>query len=182
MGSATDHVLRESEVPVLVVRPDEVEADTAALPNSIMVLLDGSVQAERALTAPSLLGLPRTARIVLLRVVTTPVTAMAPAQFAMAPPVIDATALEEQRKAATDHLATARKWLGTRGYANVVADVQAGSSVAAAALDRAQELGIRLVALTTHGRGGISRLVMGSVADKVVRSGGPLILVFGRND
>jgi nucleotide-binding universal stress UspA family protein len=38
-------------------------------------------------------------------------------------------------------------------------------------LREAQVPGVDLIALETHGRHGVSRLLLGSVADKVVRSG-----------
>jgi nucleotide-binding universal stress UspA family protein len=37
--------------------------------------------------------------------------------------------------------------------------------------------GVGMIALATHGRGGLRRLVLGSVADKVVRSGELPVLV-----
>ena len=49
---------------------------------------------------------------------------------------------------------------------------------APAILDAAKEVGADLIALATHGRRGIKRLLLGSVADKVVRGGGlPVLLL-----
>src|SRR4029077_7065486 len=45
-------------------------------------------------------------------------------------------------------------------------------------LETARELGVDLIAMTTHGRSGVSRWVMGSVAEKVLRASNvPLLLV-----
>jgi nucleotide-binding universal stress UspA family protein len=45
-------------------------------------------------------------------------------------------------------------------------------------LDFAANLDVDLIAMTTHGRGGVSRLVMGSVADEIVqRSHLPVLLL-----
>jgi nucleotide-binding universal stress UspA family protein len=46
----------------------------------------------------------------------------------------------------------------------------AGSSPAEAILRAARDTGADLIALTTHGRSGFDRLVLGSVAEKVIRS------------
>ena len=51
-------------------------------------------------------------------------------------------------------------------------------SAAFAITDFAKEMPHSLVAMTTHGRSGVGRWVMGSVADRVVRhSGGPVLVV-----
>ncbi len=45
-------------------------------------------------------------------------------------------------------------------------------------IETAHSLGVDLIAMSTHGRSGISRLVSGSVADEVVREAGiPVLLV-----
>jgi len=182
LGSTADYVMRESAVPVLVVRPDEIEATKATLPDSAMILLDGSREAERALLAPELLRLPTSTELVLVRVLTTPYVLAPPANFGAVPIATDSTAIKREREAAEAYVATVAKRLSDRGYANVRQEVIASSTVGAAAVDLAKERDIPLIALTSHGRGGVGRLVMGSVADKVVRAGGPFVLVFGRDD
>jgi nucleotide-binding universal stress UspA family protein len=179
LGSAADHVVRESAVPVLVVRPDEVGPGPADLPDSIIILLDGSVGAEQALDGPRLLGMPDTTRIVLMQVVPTPLVMAPAAQAGIAPSNVDASVLESQRTAASDYLDTSRTRLASRGFRNVAVEAPTGGSVAEVVLERAKQLGNGLIALATHGRGGVARLIMGSVADKVIRSGGPLTLVYG---
>jgi nucleotide-binding universal stress UspA family protein len=52
-----------------------------------------------------------------------------------------------------------------------------GGSVFAAIQDAARAPGTGMVALATHGRGGVRRLVLGSVADKLVRGGELPVLV-----
>ena len=54
---------------------------------------------------------------------------------------------------------------------------------AASIIDAASETPDRLVAMTTHGRSGVGRWVMGSVADRVVRnSGSPVLLLRSSGD
>lgn len=54
-------------------------------------------------------------------------------------------------------------------------------SAAAAILEFAKESKIDLIAMSTHGRGGLGRLVFGSVTDEVLRKGPhlPMLLVRG---
>ena len=52
----------------------------------------------------------------------------------------------------------------------VVAVVQRGSNVAHAITEYARANGIDLIIVGTHGRGAVSRFLMGSVAERVVRS------------
>jgi nucleotide-binding universal stress UspA family protein len=51
------------------------------------------------------------------------------------------------------------------------------SSPAVAILDDAQSHNMDLIALATHGRGGLARLFLGSVADKVVRGASVTVLL-----
>jgi nucleotide-binding universal stress UspA family protein len=45
-------------------------------------------------------------------------------------------------------------------------------------VERARELGISLILMTTHGRSGLGRLVFGSIADSVLRHAAcPVLLV-----
>jgi hypothetical protein len=51
-------------------------------------------------------------------------------------------------------------------------------SIAPAIAQYAAEVGIDLITMTTHGRGGISRAWVGSVADSLVRCGAvPMLLI-----
>ena len=50
-------------------------------------------------------------------------------------------------------------------------------SPASAVLEHAEKLGAELIVVGTHGRTGLSRLALGSVAEHVVRSAGCPVLV-----
>jgi nucleotide-binding universal stress UspA family protein len=52
-----------------------------------------------------------------------------------------------------------------------------GRHPATAILDAAQNLAVNLIALETHGRRGLPRLLLGSVADKVIRGASVPVLV-----
>jgi nucleotide-binding universal stress UspA family protein len=56
--------------------------------------------------------------------------------------------------------------------------VAVGSNVVTAILQEADTANCDLIAISTHGRGGLQRLLWGSVADKVVRSANHAVLVY----
>lgn len=90
----------------------------------------------------------------------------------------DASAIkwEAEEAAAGDYVRAKRDQLGERGL-NVRSIVAFGAA-AEVILRIAKDESADLIAMTTHGRSGIARWVMGSVADKVLRNSRvPLLLV-----
>ncbi len=85
----------------------------------------------------------------------------------------------EQRAKAEQYLERIRARLKRRRIAARTV-VRAGDP-AAIIVDRARAEGVDLIALTTHGRTGLRRLLMGSVAEAVLRkSSVPVVLARGR--
>ncbi len=78
--------------------------------------------------------------------------------------------------AATEYLKAAAERLRAEGLSSVEERLLHGNA-AAAILDLAQESPGAMVAMTTHGRSGIGRWVLGSVADRVVRHAGVPVLI-----
>jgi nucleotide-binding universal stress UspA family protein len=60
---------------------------------------------------------------------------------------------------------------------HVETSVEIGSPVAATILGEARAYGADLIALETHGRGGLTRLFLGSVADQVLQGASTPVLV-----
>ena len=75
---------------------------------------------------------------------------------------------EHTRRAATKEMETLVVRLSERGIRDVRTHVQRGVP-ASAILDVAAKGGFDLIVMGTHGRTGVSRLFMGSVAEKIVR-------------
>jgi nucleotide-binding universal stress UspA family protein len=87
--------------------------------------------------------------------------------------------MEAERREADSYLRAIADRL--RGAGVSVAYEQQVGSAAEVITDRARERGADLIAMTTHGRGGLGRLVFGSVADAVLRSAPcPIFLVRAR--
>jgi nucleotide-binding universal stress UspA family protein len=178
-GSVADHVLRHAPVPVLLISAGCAPAWPESGPGRILVPLDGSALAEAALApAAALAGILR-ARLLLLRAVVPPVateTAYATGHpYATGQPYAywdPAEALEATRS----YLEPLAGGLRERG---LTVDVEAAEGPPAAAIaSSAWERGAGLIAMATHGRSGVGRLVLGSVATTTLHLAAvPLLLV-----
>jgi nucleotide-binding universal stress UspA family protein len=60
----------------------------------------------------------------------------------------------------------------------VTTDIVIGDNVASAITDFASRERADLIAIATHGRGGVARLLRGSVADAIMHSGRMSMLIF----
>ena len=82
----------------------------------------------------------------------------------------------QAEQSASQYLAALADRLRSQGM-SVTTKVMVAESPAAAILEEAVLPRIDLIALQTHGRHGLSRLMLGSVADKVVRGAAVPVLV-----
>lgn len=177
LGSIADGLVRASPVPLLLLRPRHRERDAAPGAGAFrhaLVPLDGSPLAPQALE-PAARLLEEGGRISLLRVVV-PVlmTGYGPADV---PSGVDVSATEAVEERAEERLEAAARELRDRRSIEVDARLVRHPHPAAAILDALRESGADVVALATHGRGGLRRFVLGSVADKVVRGSEEPVLV-----
>lgn len=178
LGSVADHVMRHVDGPVLLVRPyegAEVDFSEPWEPRRVAVPLDGSERAEASLSwARRLVGGTTGGRIVVVRVVPAPryVVSAYPPDAALE----THEALEDGREEAAEYLAGVATGLDDAGVP-ASTRVVSGVTVAQGILRAAQEEGADAIVVATRGHGGLSRLVLGSVADKVVRAAPVPILV-----
>ncbi|HED65388.1 MAG TPA: universal stress protein [Planctomycetes bacterium] len=142
----------------------------------ILLTTDLSDEAERPYAAVAELARATGARVTLLHVVED--VAVAPHGAPLAPPIhaFDTSAAIEDAKAIlAEH---AKRFEGVQ----VDFDAVAGSPVVNTIADYAEEHGYDLLAVSTHGRGGFRRMVMGSVAETLLRHARLPVLVFPRNE
>ena len=175
LGSVADRLVRRLEVPILVTRAREGAAPPAPPSiQEILVPLDGSTLAEAALAPAAALARLFEAELVLVQIVP-PLTAgsLLPVTFAAG---YDMDTVAFQRKQAQDYLEGLSADLRERG-ARVRTSVVVGHNVGEALINLAHPERIDLVAIATHGRSGVQRLMLGSVADKLIRAAGPPVLV-----
>jgi nucleotide-binding universal stress UspA family protein len=175
LGSIADGLLRHLHAPILLIRPTEDAAEPVPLRlDHVLVGLDGSERAERAIEPALALAAPGDGRITLLRVVAPPSAVTSP--YLPHAARISHAEMEERQRAAAEYLAAVEARLRPRVPRLEPAAVL-GYHAARTILDYAAEHGADLIALGTHGRGPVSRLLMGSVTDKVVRAAGVPVLV-----
>jgi nucleotide-binding universal stress UspA family protein len=176
LGSVADALVRRLSVPMLLIHAQEGATDLAARATirRILIGLDGSSTAEHIL-APALdLADLTKAEVTLLRVIE-PFLVVPDYPFlgsgtaAYDPNII--SELQSQARAYLEEVA-ARLCKGDRRIDTRVILYQ---PVAQAILDEARDFS--LIAVATHGRAGLARFLLGSVADKVVRGASIPVLV-----
>jgi nucleotide-binding universal stress UspA family protein len=161
LGSVADELIRRAGVPVLLVRPGETPLRLSPEPllENVLVPLDGSALAEQALGPALDLACLMEAPCTLLHVVEASDRGGEPV------PEVKARA----------YLADTIRRLGQRPV-RVEGLTVMGRGVAEAILRQAQVNDV--IALATHGRGGVRRMLLGSVADKVIRGASTPVLVY----
>jgi nucleotide-binding universal stress UspA family protein len=175
-GSVADKVLRHAQMPVLLIRAQE---DGAILPapqfKHLLVPLDGSQLAENALPMAQELAANLQSKVTLLRVTKTPYTPADVSGHAYGELV--AVLQDEMRQEASDYLAATEQMFDRQGV-EVDSEVLTGSPTAKVILDIVRQRHVDAIVMSTHGRGGISRWVYGSVADRILQSASvPVFLI-----
>jgi nucleotide-binding universal stress UspA family protein len=172
IGSVADRVMRTASCPVLLVRPPQAGAERREVTlRRLMVPLDGSELAQTAL--PLAADLARALGVTLVLVRVEPWLTMTAPSYAFLP---DLDRLEAEVEAAA--AASLREARGQLPAALSVETVVLRGAPAATLIDYARGEGhIDLVVMSTHGEGGLRRLLIGSVADRIVRAGLPTLLI-----
>jgi nucleotide-binding universal stress UspA family protein len=158
-GSVSEKVVRLSSVPVLSVRmqPDE----TLTFPyETVLVPTDGSDAATRAADHLLEFAAALDATVHVLSVVD---------DSALGPDVRSAVAGAASEQAATEAVDTIVSAAETHGVTDVVRHVEHGRP-AEVILDCIETNGVHAVGMGTTGRRGTDRILLGSVAEKTVRS------------
>jgi nucleotide-binding universal stress UspA family protein len=170
-GSVADTLIRRVEVPVVLVTPHCDASWAARPPAQILVPLDGSPLAEQALHHAARLARLVDAEILLVRSVS---PSLHP-RYRNDKLVLSCADFVEVEDA-WRYLSNVADGLRSNGR-RVSIRVLVGSAPVAIA-DAARTEDMDLIVMTTHGRGGLSRYVLGSVADGVLqRASVPILLV-----
>ena len=168
LGAVTAKVLRASELPVLLITAQKAVDHKAgeSLVKTIAVTLDGSPLAETALPYVEELARRLNIEVTLVRVVRRGSIGFAAMDTAAYTNIVE---LEE---AAQEEAADYLKGVAARlRAAGCKAQVKAlNGAPAFAIVDLAHQTPGALLALTTHGRSGMQRWMLGSVTEEVLRS------------
>lgn len=139
-----------------------------------LVPLDGSTLAEAVIPFLVAIAGPLDMRVVLLRVLE-PLPSMGEV-----PAGVAAEALERRARDTEEYLARLGADLRTRGI-DVACEVRSGH-VADAIATTAREIGADVIAMSTHGRSGLGRLLFGSVAEQVLRQADMPVLLLRQTE
>jgi nucleotide-binding universal stress UspA family protein len=185
LGSIADKLVRSAPVPVLLARPPEhppaADLQRSASLKHILVALGGTTLADRVVEPALAIGSLTGAEYTLVRVVRPPFPSSSEYSGAGIGPS-PASGWSGLRKVDQHLCEKAENYLRTvadrlrAGGAKVQTRVHIAEQPAAAVLREAVLSGADLIALETHGRGA-SRLLIGSVADKVVRGSSLPVLI-----
>ncbi|MFL5341302.1 MAG: universal stress protein [Gemmataceae bacterium] len=177
LGSVADELVRHAAAPVLLLRPAEgpVKRPVPSVLHRILVALEGTTLSESVLEPALELARAFGVPVTLARaVMPPPIYGLELAGYA--PTVTDVQAAGKIRDAAADYLQRHVTALKERGIAATPLLLDAPNA-APAILDAAKKENCDLIAVATHGRGGLPRLVLGSVADKIIRGACGAVLV-----
>jgi len=168
LGSVADELVRTSEAPVLLVRaasdavPRAGELRSAQRFKRVLVALDGTHFSRQALESATRLG-GRSAVYILAQ-------------------VVHGSGLAAEERVQKDRaLAEAKMELEVQSMASGGYTVESitdfAPSVPEGILDFAERENADVIVIATHGRSGVGRLILGSVADKVIRAADLPVLV-----
>jgi nucleotide-binding universal stress UspA family protein len=177
MGSVADTLVRRLPMPLLLARPhaealDVLEAVHERPFAHVLIPLDGSALAEEAIAPALALGQLMDVEYTLLETIEAPELS-----YASATPVAEPNQRVVQLWRASALAGIEQVAARMREHGVVVHTRVTYGQPAVTIIEYAREHAADLIALTTHGRSGAMRLLLGSVADKVVRGAGVPVLI-----
>jgi nucleotide-binding universal stress UspA family protein len=177
-GSVADRVARTASVPILILRTPDEDADHSVVVTRIVVPLDGSQIAERALPVASELARKLAAPVHVVRAVDAAVTLPMASGVFGAGPVVGAEVTDQiWEEAESDARSTVTAAVSRLRADGIDASGATLNGSPFYAISEATQPGDLLI-LTSHGRGGVRRWLLGSVAEKLVReANAPVMLV-----
>jgi nucleotide-binding universal stress UspA family protein len=171
-GSVADEVIRRVPVPVLLVSPVCGSDWTHTKATRVLVPLDGSdLAAEVLQSATDLAASLGGAEMMLLAIVEPPVGVYPDAEVqVVSDPVRD-------QAQAMEYLETVAAKLASSAPGSVTRRVAFGDAALTIA-SVARETEVDAIAMATHGRGGLARLALGSVATRTLQLANMPVLVY----
>jgi nucleotide-binding universal stress UspA family protein len=173
LGSVTDSLIRHTTIPVLVVKPSTsyLNPQVREVFRRILVPLDGSTLAEQILPRVLTLASLEDAEITLLNV-------LVPQSYSQKEMVDPSLPWWDKDVAVVQAYLFRIAGRLRRAGVLVTTDIVISDNIAGAIGDFASREKANLIAIATHGRGGLNRMLHGSVADAVMHSAKISMLVF----
>ena len=171
LGSVADKVVHAATVPVLLVRgTQELPTQGDAHFSRVVLALDGSPESEMA--QDSAAEMARSLQLPLQVVRVVPPTAVYDLSSGIASVEVDDQLLEDVAR----YLEEKERQLRAQGVTNVSSVILRGFP-GSALVDLGMGDRQSIFVMSTHGRSGVGRWLLGSVTDRVVRESGNSVLV-----
>ena len=174
LGSVTEALVRSATVPVLAIRArNEAEAAVAIRFGRVLVpIAGGDFGTDMGDRTADIFGTANVEYLLLHAVIPAPL--IAPLDPAIPPPVPVADAEAEAARDLLDGLADRLRARGAQARVQVLIDVDSAHAI----LEAVNNASADVISMATHGYHGIKRLVLGSVAETVLRHATvPVLLV-----
>ena len=193
LGSVTDHVCHTVPIPILLIKPQQAQLTMKQkLFNNILIPLDGSELSKLSIPVGEEVAVKLKIPIMLFEMVPMAYPSTNSSYMYMSDyvkinnrdeQVIEsnyAKANEAEESRALAELFAIERELRAEGL-SVDHRITSGIDAAKEIMQISKEQSIDLIIMSTHGRSGLNRWMMGSVAEKVLRYGEvPLMLVNAR--
>ena len=174
LGNVADQLVLKLHTPVLVLRPEEKKTGTPPVAtHRVLVPLDGSPLAESILDQAVAFARLTGSELLLLSVVQ-PIPVLLPPFVWQPEKLLESP--EHRELEARRYLGRLTRTLRGQGL-TVESRVRRGARVGREILQAAGEEQCDMIAMATHGASGLDRIMLGSVADKVVRHADMPVLV-----
>ena len=183
LGSTAESLMRRVHLPMLLVRAGKGSPALASAPSlkRMLIPVDGSPFGEQVMTHAATLADLMGAEITLLTVVQPILVAAAATEIGAPPSVALPTALNmedadriEIESRVLSQMAASLRDRGLKVETAALAD----GNPARAIVEFARKHEFDLIAMTTHGRGALKRLIAGSVSEEVLRTTPTLMLMY----
>ena len=176
LGSVTDKVIHSVSVPVLAITPERARKyhqDPSGAMSTLLAPLDGSDLAESVLPYVESLALSMSLRVTLVKALRLDNSSSAYLEgMAYATDAKIQLEVEQESSEYLGEIASALRDKGVKVDTKVIL-----GTPASAIADYSHEIDCDVIAMATHGRSGISRWVLGSVTETLVRTSGNPVLV-----
>ena len=164
MGSVADKVVRTASMPVITITPEAARAETTDAVDTILLPTDGSEPATAAAEFGVELASQVNASVRLLSVIDGSRSSVL-SRIRDTESAADEDGLHERATAHLDALASDARDRGVKTHVTVT-DGDPGEEI----VRYAESEAVDLIGLGTTGHGGFERLLVGSVADQVIRT------------
>jgi nucleotide-binding universal stress UspA family protein len=179
LGSVADHICRTVPIPILLIRPNNVRqvGGKDRLISRLLIPLDGSELSKLALPVGEELAANLKAGVTLFQMANQ-IRIYSNDMYGPSSAFVNYVQLNEDERARVDTEMSALEMDLKSKNLDVTHVVTSGFDAASDIIEVGKKVSADLVVMSTHGRSGLTRWILGNIAEKVLRHGEtPLLLV-----